>query len=69
MFEPYFYLLPCWWFKPVRHQPLGRCKRPQAYGRHSAARRQTCPVCGRKLVNTYLKDGVWKCRRCWEDRA
>lgn len=30
---------------------------------------QTCPVCGRKLVNTYLKNGVWKCRRCWEDRA
>lgn len=27
---------------------------------------QTCPVCGRKLVNTYRKDGVWKCRRCWE---
>lgn len=28
---------------------------------------QTCPVCGRKLVNTYLQDGVWKCRRCWEE--
>lgn len=28
---------------------------------------QTCPVCGRKLVNTYLRDGVWKCRRCWEE--
>ena len=28
---------------------------------------QTCPVCGRKLVNTYLKDGKWKCRRCWEE--
>lgn len=27
---------------------------------------QTCPVCGRKLVNTYLRDSVWKCRRCWE---
>ena len=30
---------------------------------------QTCPVCGRKLVNTYLKDGKWKCRRCWEDTS
>lgn len=28
---------------------------------------QTCPMCGRKLVNTYFRDGVWKCRRCWEE--
>lgn len=28
---------------------------------------QTCPVCDRKLVNTYLRDGKWKCRRCWEE--
>lgn len=28
---------------------------------------QTCPVCGRKPVNTYLRNGVWKCRRCWEE--
>lgn len=28
---------------------------------------QTCPVCGRRLVNTYLRDGVWKCRKCWEE--
>lgn len=28
---------------------------------------QTCPVCGRRLVNTYLRDGKWKCRRCWEE--
>lgn len=30
---------------------------------------QTCQVCGRKLVNTYLRDGVWKCRRCWGERG
>lgn len=30
---------------------------------------QTCPVCGRRLVNTYLRDGKWKCRRCWEEGA
>ena len=72
MLDPYYdyKFMRRWRFrpaKPVRHQPLGRCKRPQAYGRHSAARRQTCPVCGRKLVNTYLRDGQWKCRRCWEE--
>ena len=27
---------------------------------------QTCPVCGRKLVNTYRRDGVWKCKKCWD---
>ena len=27
---------------------------------------QTCPVCGRTLVNTYRHGDTWKCRRCWE---
>lgn len=26
---------------------------------------KTCPACGRKLVNIYRRDGVWKCRNCW----
>lgn len=26
---------------------------------------QTCPICGRNLVNLYYLDGVWKCRQCW----
>lgn len=26
---------------------------------------QTCPDCGRTLVNTYREGNVWKCRRCW----
>ncbi len=47
---PYLDLLPPCRFKPAK--PV----------RHQ----QTCPVCGRKLVNTYLRDGKWKCRRCWE---
>lgn len=47
---PYMDVFPRWRFKPTK--PV----------RHQ----QTCPVCGRKLVNTYCKDGVWKCRRCWE---
>ena len=28
--------------------------------------RQTCPECGRKLVNLYKHGNIWKCRRCWE---
>lgn len=34
--------------------------------RKPVSHQQTCPVCGRRLVNTYLRDGVWECRRCWE---
>lgn len=48
---PYLYTLPIHLFKPAG--PV----------RHQ----QTCPVCGRKLVNTYFRNGKWKCRRCWED--
>ena len=29
--------------------------------------RQTCPECGRKLVNLYKRGNVWKCRRCQEE--
>lgn len=28
---------------------------------------QTCPVCGRTLVNLYRKGGVWKCKKCWDN--
>ena len=27
---------------------------------------ETCPRCGRKMVNVYLQDGEWKCRLCCE---
>lgn len=47
MFDPYYDFVRRWRFKPDK--PV----------RH----RQTCPVCGRKLVNTYLRDGQRKCRR------
>lgn len=26
---------------------------------------QTCPICGRTLVNLYRHNGVWKCNKCW----
>ena len=29
---------------------------------------QTCPTCGKTLVNIYKNGEVWKCRRCWERR-
>lgn len=35
----------------------------------SIRHQQTCPVCGRELVNTYEHNGTWKCRRCWEKAA
>ena len=28
--------------------------------------RETCPVCGKKLVNLYWRKSGWKCRACWE---
>lgn len=30
------------------------------------AHRQTCPVCGKTLVNIYRLEGVWKCKKCWD---
>lgn len=30
---------------------------------------ETCPVCGKKLVNLYrrnMTDSAWRCRECWE---
>ena len=27
---------------------------------------QTCPVCGKKLVNTYRHGDEWKCFECWK---
>ena len=31
---------------------------------------QTCPVCGRKLVNLYVgARGEWKCKQCWDEEA
>ena len=30
---------------------------------------ETCQVCGRTLVNIYRRDGVWKCKKCWDKEA
>ena len=43
---------------------LGKRKGRGKFVRHH----QTCPACGRHLVNTYVnEDGEWKCRKCWEE--
>lgn len=45
-------------FEPYFHKLF----KPEKPVRHQ----QTCPECGRKLVNTYRRDGIWKCKKCWE---
>jgi ribosomal protein L37AE/L43A len=32
----------------------------------SIMHQQTCPECGRTLVNVYKRDGAWKCAKCWD---
>lgn len=41
---------------------FGSLFRPQK----PVAHQQTCPACGRTLVNLYRRDGVWKCKGCWD---
>lgn len=55
MFEPYVNLYSLY--------GLGLFSRHKA---KSVRHRQTCPVCGRTLVNLYWKDGKWKCKKCWD---
>ena len=28
--------------------------------------RETCPCCGKALVNLYRRNGSWRCSECWE---
>lgn len=28
--------------------------------------RQTCPVCGKKMVNIYRREKMWQCKQCWD---
>lgn len=52
-------------FFPESYSSIRWLFKPDKPVRHQ----QTCPVCGRKLVNTYLLDGRWMCRRCWEEHS
>ena len=36
------------------------------YGNRAVVHRETCPICGAKLVNLYRRENEWRCRRCWE---
>lgn len=51
------------WPYTIPSSSIRRLFKPAKPVRHQ----QTCPVCGRRLVNTYSRNGVWKCRRCWEE--
>ena len=54
MDTPYNYDDPYFFFKMMARR------------NNNAVHQQTCPVCGRTLVNLYRMHGVWKCRRCHE---
>lgn len=51
--QPYTYMLDSYFRKLFK---------PEKPVRHQ----QICPVCGRKMVNTYRKNGIWKCKQCWD---
>lgn len=39
----------------------------QLFGPSKAvAHQQTCPTCGRKLVNIYRHSNGWMCKRCFD---
>lgn len=42
--------------------------RALARRRKKVVHQETCPICGRKLVNLYEHEirGVWKCKQCWD---
>lgn len=53
-------------FNPFSYAVGGLNLRIRSTARPDKRNRQTCPACGQKLVNTYLRNGEWKCRKCWE---
>lgn len=54
---------------PYYQLALGSILRGQAQRKingMSVKARETCPVCGRAMVNIYARDGAWMCRKCLE---
>jgi transposase len=29
-------------------------------------RQETCPCCGKKMINIYRREEEWKCKACWD---
>lgn len=29
-------------------------------------RQETCPCCGKKMINIYRREDEWKCKVCWD---
>ena len=49
------------------YNPLYSCLTPKIRPKGSNVQHhETCPVCGRLLVNLYLRNGEWKCKQCWD---
>ena len=38
---------------------------PQHQNKYTVKHRQKCCGCGANLVNIYLYDDRWQCRKCW----
>ena len=30
-------------------------------------RQETCPCCGKKMINIYRREEEWKCNACWDE--
>lgn len=65
------------WNNPVYNEPPGEeygrlMRRLNKNARAAVVHHETCPVCGKKLVNLYArKNNIsgkndWRCRTCWE---
>lgn len=54
---------------PYTDMFIADCKRQinKQSKRKSVLHHETCTCCGRKMVNLYLQDGEWKCKKCWDE--
>jgi hypothetical protein len=47
--------------------PYTKMSRFKGGSKSNVKHRQTCPVCGKKLVNLYFRGDEWKCFKCFEE--
>ena len=45
--------------------PYSIMRYKKSSGRNDIRHRQTCPICGKTLVNLYRIGSEWKCQKCW----
>ena len=46
---------------------LDNARRYMKRGPKKLVRHQETCTCGRKNVNLYFRDNVWKCKKCWDE--